>query len=259
MAGYTTKLQAAGVVPWNPSYGIWDLTPERTNQRTNHPTHARERRTRRLYCEPQNRRWRVVWSMNRCATFTRSFVGSLAIACLPAIISIWGWRVEWANTDASSLFFFFFLPHQLPLLLFHSDPPTTGASLLPCLVIATASNASAAAAFSLCPSHPVVVVVGYVLPLRPSSPLPVVPLLLLPPPPPASPFNITDRRHHPGGWLAGRQACEWVAAFGIGAVSPLWGIEHSSSGSSGELSRVEVEGGGRKGNGKSLGVFLRLM
>lgn len=168
--------------------------------------------------------------------------------------------MEWANTDAASLFFFFFLPHQLPLLLFHSDPPTTGASLLPCLVIATASNASAAAAaaFSLCPSHPVVV--GYVLPLRPSSPLPVVPLLLLPPTPAASPFNITDRRHHPGGWLAGRQACEWVAAFGIGAVSPLWGIEHSSSSSSsGELSRVEVEGGGRKGNGKSLGVFLRLM
>lgn len=197
-------------------------------------------------------------------SLVRSFVGSLAIACLPAIISIWGWRVEWANTDAASLFFFFFLPQQLPLiLLFHSDPPTTGASLLPCLVIATASNAtasnaSAAAASSLCPSHPVVVV-GYVFPLRPSSPLPVVPLLLPPPPPAASPFNITDRRHHPGGWLAGRQACEWVAAFGIGAVSPLWGIEHSSSSSSGELSRVEVEGGGRKGNGKSLGVFLRLM
>lgn len=149
--------------------------------------------------------------------------------------------MEWANTDAA-LLLFFFLPHQLPLLFFHSDPPTTGASLLPCLVIATASNA--AAAFSLCPSHPVVVV-GYVLPLRPSSPLPVVPLLLLPPPPPASPFNITDRRHHPGGWQAGRQACEWVAAFGIGAVSPLWGIEHSSSSSSsGELSRVEVEGMG---------------
>lgn len=84
--------------------------------------------------------------MNRCATFTRSFVGSLAIACLPAIISIWGWRVEWANTDAASLFFFFF--HLLRLPHFCSTPthpllvllycPALSLLLLPMLLLLSA-------------------------------------------------------------------------------------------------------------------------